>query len=160
MIANRVLNVIFSLLCPFLLPCRIVSTFSLGLLAGCTLGLLLIPLTLVWWFLFFPTLWLSWLSSRIPRAREVIGFLFIPWVLIGLCYSVLMPCMGEYERHSLFLMLFNSWPFTWEFHQFASGRGSAEADRDVLTVIISRMTRHNPLWSRVIEKIVNGLELD
>jgi hypothetical protein len=114
------LHFAFNLLYLPLLPVQLVSTFILGLLVRVTLGLLLIPLSVVlWWpFLGF-LLGSSWLWGKVGLSRPV---LLLPGVAVAEVASAvvgLMPSMGEWQSRGMKLALCESWPHSlslWKGH--------------------------------------------
>ena len=48
MAANRMLNIVLTILAWVVLPLQIVTTFVLGVLVSISFGLLLLPIRLVW----------------------------------------------------------------------------------------------------------------
>jgi len=164
-VANRILNVVLTMLAWIVLPLSFVTTFVLGLLVSITFGLLLIPISIVWMILLLgPLLGLSWLCHKIPALRNLIGVLFLPWAVLADTFVCLMPSMGEFENRAAKLMLCNTWPFTWEFWQFWSGRldltSSESPEAIVLSEVIARVSRRDALMQRVVRRIINGEELD
>jgi len=165
MVANYILNVVLTILAWIVLPLSLVTTFVLGILVTITFGLLLLPISLVWMILFLgPLLGLSWLCQKVPALRNIVGVLFIPWVVIADTFVCLMPSMGELENRATKMMLCNTWPFTWEFWQFMSGRldltSSMSSEAIALKEVIERVTRRDALMQRVVMRIINGEELD
>jgi len=163
MIANRIFYFIGGVSCLVLIPIVPVTTFLLGFVIG-LLGripyfgalisiLILLPLNLVWLVLFFPMLGLSWVCRKAPALRNVIGILFIPWVVVANTLVVLVPSMGEVESRACKIMLCEAWPFTWEFWQFLSRRfdlESADSASVALNEVVERMTRGDPIKQRFI----------
>ena len=165
MVANQILNIMLTILAWVVLPLSLVSTFVLGLLVSITFGLLLLPISLIW-FVFFlgPLLGLSWLCKRIKIFRNLIGILFIPWVVLADMFVCLMPSMGELENRAVKLILCETWPFSWDFWQFWSGRldltSSESLEAQTLEEVIERVTSRDALKQHVIRRIINGEELD
>lgn len=103
---------------PLLLIAIIVKNL-LGLLAGCTFGLLLLPLSLIWLPFFGYALGTSWLWIKFPILRPI---LLIPSVLIntiGVTYVAFIPDMGEPFQKALKGALCDSWPYSWHIHQLS-----------------------------------------
>ena len=146
------------------LPVQFVTTFVLGLLVSITFGLLLLPVSLLWIILLGPLLGLSWFCQKVPTFRNLIGLLFLPWAVLADTFVCLMPSMGELENRAAKLMLCNTWPFTWEFWQFWSGRldltSSESPEAMALSEVIARASRRDVLMQRVVRRIINGEELD
>lgn len=165
MFANRILNVVLHILAFILVPVQLVTTFVIGLLVSITFGLLLIPISIVWTIFFFgPLLGLSWLCWKISVLRNLIGIIFLPWAVLAEIFVSLMPSMGEIENRTAKLMLCDTWPFTWEFWQFWSGRIDINSPKSkeerMLIVIIARLSNVSPLVQRVVKRMINGEQLD
>lgn len=165
MVANRILNIILTMLAWIVLPFSLVSTLVLGLLVSITFGLLLLPISLVWFTLFLgPLLGFSWLCKKVAVFRNLVGIIFVPWVVLADTFVCLMPSMGELENRAAKLMLCDTWPFSWEFWQFWSGRldltSSESPEAIVLSEVVARVTSRDALKQRVVRRIINGEELD
>lgn len=165
MVANRILNVVLTILAWIVLPLALVTTFVLGVLVSITFGLLLVPISLVWMILLLgPLLGLSWFCHKVPAFRNPVGVLFLPWAVLADTFVCLMPSMGELENRTAKLMLCATWPFTWEFWQFWSGRldltSSESPEAIALKQVIARISRRDALMQRVVMRIINGEELD
>lgn len=161
MAANRILDIVLSIIAWPLILVVLVTTFLLGILVQMSFGLLLLPISFVWMLLFGPLLGLSWLCHKVQVLRNVIGLLGIPWAVLANTFVSLMPAMGELEGRAFKMLLCQTWPFTWEFSKFSSGRldiQSTEADQ--LNHIIARLTRRDALMERVVWRITNGEQLD
>ena len=165
MFTNKVLKVLLFVTTIVVIPLQLVTTFVLGLLVSLTFGLLLIPISVIWVVVFLGPLFCgSWLGHRFPLFREVIGILLLPVAVLANAYAAMMPSMGEMENRATKLLTSSTWPFTWEFIQFQSGRidlgdGSQEAED-----LIETFERHVPpqdhlLW-RTIDKLNERVPLD
>jgi hypothetical protein len=162
MITNRILVIILYIVGLPLIPVQIVSTLVLGLAVTLTFDLLLILISFVWMLLYFPMLALSWVGNRVPMLREVLGVIFIPWVVVAHTFVQLMPSMGEIESRASKLMLCNSWPFTWEFSQFLSSkldRHSSDPAAVALNEVVKRISLCE-LRQRVLMRVESGQQLD
>lgn len=163
MITNRILNVILTVTAILVIPVQLVTTLILGLAVTLTFGLLLLPISLVWALLLYPMLALSWLCSKAPALRDVIGILFLPWAFVADTFVALMPSMGELESRASKLMLCNAWPFTWEFWQFLTRKldlESADPAAVALREVVDRMSSSDPLMVRVVMRVATGQQLD
>lgn len=163
MIANKILYVLISVLAFFVIPIQLVTTLVLGIAVTLTFGLLLFPITLIWMLFYGPLLGLSWVCNKIPVLRDFIGIAFIPWAVVADTFVCLMPAMGELESRALKMMMCQSWPFTWEFSQFVSGRldlDSQEPEAISAKEIVNRLTRGNVLMQRVVTRISRSELLD
>jgi tetratricopeptide (TPR) repeat protein len=163
MIANRILHIVLNVTGLITIPVQFVSTFLLGIAVRLTFGLLLFPISLVWCCLLYPMLGLSWVCYKVPVLRNPIGILFIPWVVLALTFSALMPSMGEMDSRNVKLMLCWTWPFTYECNQFILRKLDLESDETASTTlkeILARVAKGVPLVQRVIMRVSNGLELD
>lgn len=105
-----VLHFIFLWLFSPLILLQGISTFVLGCLASITFGLLLVPISIIWWpFLGF-MLSSSWLWYHIGFLRVI---LLVPGVFIAELasnYVGLMPSMGEWDSRAVKLAICESWP--------------------------------------------------
>jgi len=163
MIANRILYVMELIFSVPLFPVQIITTFVLGLAVTITFGLLLIPISLVWMLLFYPMLALPWVGNKVPALRDVLGIIFIPWVLVACSFVQLMPAMGELESRASKMMLCLSWPFTWEFSEFLSRKldlKSADPAAVALNEVVERMSSGIHLRQRVLMRVASGQQLD
>ncbi len=164
MAANRMLNIVLTILAWVVLPLQIVTTFVLGILVSISFGLLLLPISLVWMLLIGPLLGLSWVCQKAPLFRNLLGIIFLPWAVVADTFVSLTPSMGELENRAAKLMLCNTWPFTWEFWQFWSGRldltSSDVPEAIALSKVISRVTYKDALMQRVVLRMINGEKLD
>lgn len=161
MVANRILDAILTVLAWIVLPVQIVTTFVLGILVSISFGLLLLPISAVWVILLFPMLGASWLCCRVGMLRTPIGLLGIPWAAIANTYACLMPSMGEVESRAAKLMLTESWPFTWEFWQFQTGRlNISSTNAGSLGEILERVSRRDPLKQRTLGRLSRREQLD
>jgi hypothetical protein len=162
-IANRILDVLISILAFVVIPIQIVTTLVLGLAVSLTFGLLLLPISLLWMLLYFPMLGLSWVCNRVSGLRELIGILFIPWVLVADVFVALMPSMGELESRASKLMLCGCWPYTWEFSRFLAHKlelESSNPDAIALCEVLDRTAQRDPLMQRVILRVQAQESLD
>jgi len=161
MIANRILDSLLVITGILVIPLQIVSTFLLGLLVHLTFGILLLPISLIWILLSFPMMGASWLTAKVRWLRTPIGILGIPWAIIANTFVALMPSMGEQESRAAKLMFTQSWPYSWEFWQFQTGKTYLfEPENKQLEKIIDRNLRLNPLMKRTINRIIAGEALD
>jgi hypothetical protein len=163
MITNRILNVILCVSAIVVIPCQFVTTLVLGLAVSLTFGLLLLPISLVWGLLLFPMVGLSWFCSKVPALRDVLGIIFIPWVVVANTFVALMPSMGELENRARKLMFCESWPFTWEFWQFSSQKLDLESDDPVAVVlkeVVKRNSRGDSIKQSVLIHLAIGQQLD
>ena len=163
MITNRIVNAIIGILSIPIIPVQLVTTLVLGVAVSLTFGFLLLPISLIWMILYFPMLGLSWVCNKAPALRNVIGIVFLPWVILADIFVALMPSMGELESRASKMMLCGSWPFTWEFSQFLSGRlnlVSSDPNSIALNVVVNRMAKGNTLMQRVLTRVAAGKPLD
>lgn len=161
MTANRILNILLTALAVVTLPVQIVTTLVLGILVSVTFGLLLLPISLIWIVLLGPLLGLSWIGSKVPSLRNVIGFVFLPWAVLAYEFVCLMPSMGEIESRAAKMLHCETWPFTWAFWQLSRGRLDTESTEACeLRAVIDRVTRRDLIQQRTAERIMNGERLD
>lgn len=156
MITNRILFVLVSILSFVVVPIQFVTTLVLGLAVSITFGLLLLPISLVWMLLYFPMLGLSWVCNRVAALREMIGILFLPWVVVADTFVALMPSMGELESRASKLMLCLCWPYTWEFSRFLGQQldlESSHPDSVALREVLDRVAGQDSLMQRVIMRV-------
>lgn len=161
MLANRILDIIISIIALPVVLLQFVTTFLLGLLVSLSFGLLLLPISLVWLLLLAPMLGTSWLCHKLPILRDVIGILGIPWVVLAEIFVCLMPSMGEVDSRATKLMLCQAWPYTWEFWNFSVGRLDITSPKArQLEIVVTRITRNNPVMKLTVKRIINGEQLD
>ena len=105
-----ILHLIFLLFFSPLMLLQGISTFVLGCLVSITFGLLLFPMSIIWWpFLGF-ILASSWLWYHMGFLRVI---LLVPGVFIAELASVYvahMPSMGEWYSRAVKLAICESWP--------------------------------------------------
>ncbi len=161
MIANRILDVILTMLAWVVLPVQFVTTLLLGILVSITFGLLLLPISFIWMILFFPLLGASWLGSKMNILRNLIGIIGIPLAVVSNVYACLMPSMGEYESRAAKLMITESWPFTWEFWLFQTGSLDIESINNTpLGEILNKVSRRDQLKQLTIDRLSQHEQLD
>ena len=121
--ANKIIDIIITVLAWVILPVQLVSTLVLGILVRLTFGLLLFPMSLIWIVLFLgPLLGLSWLWQNVSLLRFPLGVIGIPIAILGTIYTCLMPSMGEIESRVTKLLLCQTWPFSLECWALTSGK--------------------------------------
>mgnify|MGYP001561902866 CR=1 FL=1 len=111
-LANPLHSLVGGLLSLPLLILVPVSTFLLGLMVRVTFGLLLIPMSAVWWVFLLPVVGSSWVWVKVPLVRPV---LLVPGVLaaqLAAAFASLMPEMGEMDSRLAKQALCNAWPVT------------------------------------------------
>jgi hypothetical protein len=161
MIANRILDLIITILAWLVVPIQLVTTFVLGILVSCSFGILLLPISLVWAILIFPLIGVSWLCRKNEVLRNLGGFIGIPWALVAHTYSCLVPSMGEFESRADKLMLAEAWPFCWEYWQFRNGRLDICSPKgQVLRTILERISRNDALKQRTVVRLSRREQLD
>jgi len=80
--------------------------------------------------LFFgPLLGLSYVWERIPFARLFISAVGVPLAVLGDIFVCLIPSMGEIESRVVKLLYCQTFPFTWRFHEFRSGKLNLDSGR-------------------------------
>ncbi len=161
MLANRILNVVLTIMAILVVPLQLITTLVLGILVTVTFGLLLLPISLIWILLSFPMIGASWLTSKARWLRTPIGLLGIPWAIIANTFVALMPSMGELESRAAKLMLTESWPYSWECWRFQIGKANLyDPENHRLREVIERVSRRNPLMQRTVDRIAAGEALD
>ena len=152
---------ILTLLTLPIIAAQIVTTFILGILVEISLGLLLLPISLVWIILFAPLVGGSWLCGRARWLRNLIGLVGIPWAVIAHIYVCLMPSMGELESRAAKMLLTEAWPFSWEFWQFQTGQSDIGTSEDQpLHKILARISCGDPLKQRTLYRLARREQLD
>jgi len=121
MLANRIINILNSLLTPITIPLQLVTTSVGGCLVALTFGLLLLPLSLVWMVLFMgPLLGMSWLWDRVWPLRIPLAVIGVPLAVLGAIYTSLVPSMGEMDARATKLLICWTWPFSLDFLHYQS----------------------------------------
>ena len=106
------LHAILSILqCPLVLLVP-VSTFSIGCLARATLGLVLIPLNLVWLPMVGILFGSSWLWVHVPLTRPVLLVPGVVFANISGLFAAMVPEMGDGEARAMKQAAAGAWPFT------------------------------------------------
>ncbi|MGA9771693.1 MAG: hypothetical protein WBV94_21865 [Blastocatellia bacterium] len=161
MLANRILDLILSVIALPVVLVQFVTTFVLGLLVSLSFGLLLWPISFVWMLFLAPLLGLSWVCSKLPLLRNILGIIGIPLALLADVYVSLMPSMGELENRASKMLLCQTWPFTWVFWRFLSGDLDLfSPNAHELNVIIARLTKRDPVLYQTVHRIINREPLD
>ncbi len=164
MISNKILSFILRITSIVVFPVQIITTLILGLLVRFTVGLLLIPLSLIWAILFlFPLLGLSYVYEKIPVLRIPVALIGIPLAVVGNVYSLLIPAMGETESRFTKLLITESFPFSWHFYQLNLNNPMIEYTKGfpVLLKILNKVKINDAVrWNYISElKIQNGIDL-
>ena len=129
MLANRILNVITTILAWPTVPVQIVTTFVGGCLVSVTFGLLLIPISIIWQMLLWPLLGLSWLWDKTPFLRVPLAVIGIPLAALAATFVALMPSMGEMQARAVKLVLCETWPFSMDYWRSLKGMDVPDYDR-------------------------------
>jgi len=126
-LACRIINVLVTVLSVVTIPLQLVTTTVGGCLVGCTFGLLLLPISLIWTILFWgPLLATSWLWERaevlrmsplVSVARIPIGVIGVPLAVLADTYVSLMP-ESEPEAKQMKLIICWVWPFSLDYFRF------------------------------------------
>jgi hypothetical protein len=160
-IANRILDLIITILAWIVVPVQFVTTLVLGILVTITFGFLLLPLSLVWVVLIFPMIGVSWLCKGSEVLRNTIGLIGIPWALVAHTYACLVPSMGEIESRADKLMLAEAWPFCWEYWRFGNGRLDFKSpEGQVFYRVLLRISRRDAVKQRTISRLIMREQLD
>jgi hypothetical protein len=121
------------------LPLQFVTTAVGGCLVGCTFGLLLIPLSLVWMVFLALLLATSWVWDRLELlrvpplvaiVRAAVAVVGIPLALIAEIYVSLMPSMGDLEGRFEKLVTCWVWPFSLDYWRFSVRSKPLESPED------------------------------
>ena len=146
MIINKIINLLITITSIIVIPLQAITTFVLGLIFSIPpLGLLLIPLSLIWVVLFLaPLLGLSYVYERVAILRPFIAIVGIPLVVIGNAYIAIIPSMGELESRFEKMIICQTFPYTWRYTQLQKGKDVIEKD-DVLARILREISEAKPL---------------
>jgi hypothetical protein len=160
--ANRVFHVTETVLAWVVVPVQIVTTLILGLFVSLTFGLLLLPITFVYLFMWGPLLGLSWVAAKVPFARNVVGILGLPLALVANTYVCLMPSMGELENRAVKILFTRAWPYSWEFFQFQGGKLDIESPEGapLLSVMNRAIGPRDVVSQSVLRRLANREPLD
>jgi hypothetical protein len=139
-VTNKILDVLITITAFIVVPLEMITTFVLGLLVRLTLGLLLFPFSFVWAVLFlFPLIGISYMSEQVKIVRWLLSILGLPLALCGDIYTSLIPSMGEMDSRIVKLLYCQTFPYTWQFHQFY-GRKKPNINEE-LSVIFQRVSK-------------------
>jgi len=139
LLACRILNVLVTLLAWVTVPLQLVTTFVGGCLVGCTFGLLLIPLSLIWMVFLGLLLATSWVWDRVEvlRVPALVAVVRIPIAIVGIplalvaeIYVSLVPSMGEFEGRKEKLVTCWVWPFSLDYWRFSLRTKPLETPED------------------------------
>lgn len=146
MITNKITSLLITVTAIIVVPIQAITTFVLGLVFSIPpLGLLLIPLSLVWTILFLvPLLGLSYIYERVAILRPFIAIVGIPLAVTGDAYVAIIPSMGELESRFEKMIICQTFPYTWRFTQLKKGKDVIEKN-DVLTKILRGISKADPL---------------
>ncbi|NOS99613.1 MAG: hypothetical protein HOP29_03195 [Phycisphaerales bacterium] len=161
MAVNKIYIFLDGLFSIVLIPIQFCTTLVLGLIVNLTFGLLLIPISLVWMVFIAPLLGLSWLSGRFLGGRFVVGLLGLPWALLASTFICLMPSMGELESRCAKILLCATWPYSFEFWLFSTGRSGFMELRDGdFSEVLHRAIGRSPLAQTVVDRLMSRESLD
>ncbi|MFA5238642.1 MAG: hypothetical protein WC476_02895 [Phycisphaerae bacterium] len=161
MTANRILDLIITILAWIVVPVQIVTTLVLGILVSCSFGLLLFPISFIWIVFIFPLIGASWLCNKFEVLRNPVGLIGIPWAVIAHTYCCLMPSMGELESRAYKLMLAEAWPFCWEYWQLGNGRLDISSPKwQILYTVVERISRNDAVKQRTVDRLLRREPLD
>ena len=125
---TQTVGVIQAITSTLLLPlfvAQIISTLVLGILAGLTFGLVLLPFSLLWLILLGPLFATSWLWVKVPLLRPVLLLPGGVYSSVLASYAGLMPEMGDWEARAMKQALCGAWPST--IYVFQADRALREA---------------------------------
>lgn len=114
---NKIIHLLTGFVALVLLPIAPITTLILGLLVTITMGLLLIPITLIWLCFYFPLLGLSFVWEKVKIARPFISIVAIPIATIGYAFVGLMPSMGEKNSKLAKSLNTTVFPYNWTLYQ-------------------------------------------
>lgn len=134
LLACRILNIFVTVVSFVTVPLQVVTTAVGGCLVSCTLGLLLLPLSLIWMVFLGLLLATSWLWEQtqvlddpalgilrpigVPVLRIPLAVIGIPLALFAQIYASLVPSMGEIEARHVKLVTCWVWPFSIDYWRF------------------------------------------
>jgi hypothetical protein len=96
-----------------------IRSFALLTLGLGLVGLLILPaLSLVWLPFYGITLWLSRLYRVAPWLSLPVGFIGIPFAVVGTEFVGMVPSMGEFEQKWVKQSICDSFPFSADFLEF------------------------------------------
>ena len=122
-----------------------ITTFVLGILVSLTLGLLLIPFSIIWVVLFLgPLLGLSYVYERVTITRPFIAIIGIPLAVLGDTYVALFPSMGEMDSRYSKMICCQTFPYTWRYIQYNNYKLNIDQD-DILNKIFQEVSKAEPL---------------
>lgn len=151
--ANKVINCIIDVTALILEPVQIVSTFIFGWLVAITLGLFLLPINLIWMWLFMgPLIWLSWVWDKAPLLRIPAAVFGIPAAVVGDAYAGMVPSMSEKSRVTR-LLVCRTWPFSRTLTSFAYGTATPTPE---LERVLSTLASRDPDVQEFLAKLANG----
>jgi hypothetical protein len=163
MFANTLFRWCETILAIIVLPVQIVTTLVLGVAVSISFGLLLIPISAIWIVvLWAPLIGLSWIGSKVPLLRELVGIVGLPIALTANTYVCIMPSMGEFESRAAKLTFTRTWPYSWEFFQLQRGAlDLASPQGTELSQVIERAIPKNDALSwRTLQRIIDREPLD
>lgn len=106
------LNMLFGIARIVLVPVQIVTTTVSGLAIALTFGLLLLPLTVIWWVMIYPLLGSSFLWIKVPFLRPFL----VPCIIVAFIGATFVQLVsnpdGPTDRHTK-IVLCEAWPLTW-----------------------------------------------
>ena len=143
--ANRIINILVSLLALLVIPVQLVTTLVLGVLVSISCGLLLIPFSLIWAVLFMgPLFGLSWLWDKVPLLRIPVGCCGIVIAVVGDVYCALLPTMGELGSRFVKMALCETFPYTLDCWAFMNGRGAFSIeDHEAFEKVLRELSHSN-----------------
>ena len=134
MLANKVLRVVLLIIGLPVLLCQLLLTLVLGIVNALTLGLLGFLLTIIWNVFLFVLVGLTFIGSKHPILREMIGFAFMPIAIVAHTYACIKPAFGDVDHRIITQRACDLWPYTYEFHQWARGNLlDSTSERDLRT---------------------------
>lgn len=137
MLACRINFVLGSILAIPTIPIQLVTTLVGGCLVGCSFGLLLIPLSLIWLCFLALLIATSWAWDKlsalrwpplVAASRAILALVGLPLALVAQTYVALIPSMGDIEGRAEKLMLSGIWPFTIDYMHFSKNPGLTPDD--------------------------------
>lgn len=162
MIANRILEIILAICSLVIVPVQLVTTFLLSILINLSFGVLLFPLSIIWFVLFLcPLVGLSYLYEKISILKIPVAIIGIPFAVAGNAYAAFTPSMGDKEGRASKLLVTESFPYSWHYYKLTIGDSSVEFTNEFpnLLKFFDRINPKDKRWDYVYDlKKVNNIE--
>ena len=164
MLTNRILDFLISLTSWIVLPVQLVTTAVFGLLVRLTMGLLLIPFSLIWMVLYGIIFSLSYLYEKVPILRVLFSIAGIPISFLGYVYSCIIPSMGDFQGRFSKLLICQTFPYSWHFQTYMLLRRSPTSRPSEgfleLNIILKRISASEKGIGSYIDELMAKQSLD